>query len=240
MQTEIYLQAVIFIASVLLGALGFGNSMIALPFMLFMLDARLAIPVMKIISFFCQLFLVAFYRFSIDRQLLIQLVIPTIIGALGGAWLLQNLDTVLLVRLVMVVIISFSCMTLLFGRKLNRLPDWTASVVGLIAGVLGGSVALSGPPVVLFLSHEHANNKDAFRGTVMVYFFLEISITLIIYAIYRIFTVEQWLLALRLVPISLLGIWLGVKVFNRFSNESFRTIVLVSLVGLCAVTLFTH
>ena len=237
---EISLQGVIFLASVILGMTGFGNALIALPLMLLFMEPKLAIPVMKGVSLLSQLAIQAIGRFPVNWRLLLALAIPATVGAFIGAAILDVSDPQFLVSVVSIVVLTFSLASLIGIHAFRRGGGRLAPVVGFVAGVLGGSVTLSGPPVVLFLSHEQADDKLKFRGTLAMFFTVEITATLLAYLYFELFGREHLFLVLKVVVSMLLGLWLGLRIFSRFSNETFRRVVLVSLVLLSLGILLTR
>lgn len=227
---DIILQGIIFSSSVILGMTGFGNAMIALPLMLLFMDPKLAIPVMKAISLFSQLAMQAIGRFPIDWKLLLGLVVPAILGTFIGAALLDISKPQWLVNAIAIIILIFSLVSLLGKQWLGRGSRRIAPVVGFVAGVLGGSVTLSGPPVVLFLSHGYADDKLRFRGTLLMFFTIEIIATLLSYTYFGLFGREHLVIVIKNIFAMFLGLWVGIRIFARLSNETFRKVILFSLV----------
>jgi len=171
-------------------------------------------------------------RFPIDWKLLWFLAIPATIGTFIGATLLNVSKPSLLIDTIGIVIMVFAVASLI-GLKFLSLRGRAAAIgIGFVAGVLGGAVTLSGPPVVLFLSEEQAQSKLYFRGTILAFFTIEIIATLMSYLVLGIFNLKHLILVAKLVPAMLLGVWAGIRIFARFSEETFRKLVLVFLIGL--------
>lgn len=229
---EISLQGIILISSVILGITGFGNAMVALPFMLLFMDPKLAIPVMIGISLFSQFTIQAIGRFPIDWKLLWLLAVPASIGTFVGANWLNLSEPRLLIDIVGGIIIIFALASLIGKQILSLRGRTSAAVVGFIAGILGGVVALAGPPVVLYLSEEQAQSKLAFRGTILAFFTIVIITTLISYLVLGLVNLEHLILVVKLIPAMLFGVWVGINLFSRFSNETFHKLVLIFLICL--------
>lgn len=240
LMSTLFIQAIMFVASLLLGVTGFGNAMIAMPLLLFLIEPSLAIPMMKTISLFSQLAIQFMGRFPIDWRLLWILAIPAGIGTFVGAALLKASNPALLTDLVAFVIIGFAVATLLGFQGLDFVSRPLAALVGFIAGILGGAITLSGPPVVLFVSQAHAKEKDFFRGTLLAFFTVEILASLVSYVILGILTREHLILTAQVLPVTFLGLWVGYRIFSRFSNERFRKVVLGTLVILSLLIVFTR
>ena len=237
---EIGLQGVILLSSVILGMTGFGNALIALPLMLLFMDPKLAIPVLKGASLLSQLTMQAIGRFPVNWRLLLVLAIPATVGTFVGAAILEASDPEFLVSIMSIVILTFSVASLIGIQAVGRGGRRFVPVIGFVAGVLGGSVTLSGPPVVLFLSHAQADDKLRFRGTLALFFTVEITATLLAYLYFGLIGREHLVLILKIAVSMLVGLWLGLRIFARFSNETFRRVVLVGLVLLSLGIILTR
>jgi len=55
---------------------------------------------------------------------------------------------------------------------------------------------------------------------------------LISYLVLGILNREHLILVAKLIPAMLIGVWVGILLFARFSNETFRKLVLIFLIGL--------
>jgi len=234
------LNAILFTASLVLGITGFGNAMIAMPLLLFFLTPDSAVPVIRLVSLGLHIFTLAVYRFPVDWVLLRRLILPMIAGNLLGAYLLKSANPQFLLTGMVVVIFTFAVLNLFDLQQITRrlqAPPWLA---GLFSGILGGSIAMTGPPVVLFMSQAHGEDKNIFRGTLLVFFMLEVAAGLISYLALGVMTPEILKISLQVFPASLLGLWLGMKVFARFSSATFRRVVLAALIGLSVLVLVTH
>jgi uncharacterized membrane protein YfcA len=71
-----------------------------------------------------------------------------------------------------------------------------------------------------------------------MFFTVEITTSLLAYLYFGLFGREHLLLVLKVALPMLVGLWLGLRIFARFSNETFRRVVLVSLVLLSLGILF--
>lgn len=219
---------------------GFGNAMIALPLMLLLMDPKLAIPVMTGISLVSQFTMQAIGRFPIDWRLLWFLAIPATIGTIIGANLFKISKPGILIDIVGVVIIIFALASLVGLQIFSIRGQAAAILIGFIAGIMGGVVALAGPPVVLFLSEEQVQSKNLFRGTILAFFTIGIITTLISYLVLGIFSIEHFRTVIKLIPAMFIGVWAGIHIFARFSDENFRKLVLIFLVGLSFLIVLTR
>lgn len=123
-----------------------------------------------------------------------------------------------------------------------RPGKFTGVTVGFTAGILGGSVAIPGPPMILYgafiVSLGIWKNEEmkaiftAFFGSLMAY---RATILVISGDVTLDFLVE----ALVLVVPMLVGAWVGIRIFNKVSPDKFRWLVLSMLTVNALVLLMT-
>jgi hypothetical protein len=110
-------------------------------------------------------------------------------------------------------------------------------IAGFLSGVLGGAVAIPGPPMILYGAFMLATNAweskrmkaifTAFFGTLMLYRSISITIT-------GDMTLQLFLEALMMLPGLFIGAWLGIKIYQVIPEKIFQWIVL----GLLTVNAF--
>lgn len=109
-----------------------------------------------------------------------------------------------------------------------------ATAAGLASGILGGLFGMSGPPVILWLRAQRVP-KDAFRATLIGYFFLTGLVRAGSYIHEGLLTERELVAALWLLPASLAGAAAGISLHGRLSERTFERVVAVLLVALGAV-----
>lgn len=121
-------------------------------------------------------------------------------------------------------------------------PGWVIGVIaGCLAGFLGGTVAIPGPPMIIYGTlltstdfwsrHKMKAVFTSFFGTLMFYRLISLIITGDV-------TVSLMMETLIVLPGLFLGVWLGIKIYNRISEKIFSQIVLALLTVNALVLLF--
>ena len=123
----------------------------------------------------------------------------------------------------------------LASRAGGRLAD---GAVGLAGGVLGGLAGLSGPPPILWAS-VRGWGKDERRGVFQTFNWTVLTASLCMHAATGLVTGEVLRLALIAFPGTLIGAWLGARVYLRLSDRSFGDVVLALLFVSGAVLVWT-
>ncbi len=127
------------------------------------------------------------------------------------------------------------------GKKYE--PKWILPIiVGFIAGVLGGAVAIPGPPMILYgtlmsstglwSSKKMKSIFTAFFGVLMLY-------RVITVAMQGSVTLSLIIEALIAIPALLLGAWIGINIFTKISSKIFNWFILLLLALNALVLLFT-
>ena len=105
------------------------------------------------------------------------------------------------------------------------------SGVGLAFGLLNGSTALGGPPVVLFYLSTPVGAATG-RASIIAFFLATDAMAAGIQAVQGVLSLDLLLTAGALLPIMLLGVWAGARHFFQTEPESFKRFSLFLLMGL--------
>jgi len=97
--------------------------------------------------------------------------------------------------------------------------------VGLLGGIMGGIAGLSGPLPTLWCGLR-GWSKEAQRGVYQPYNLGVLGFTLGVYAVQGVVTAQVLELALICLPLTILGVWLGLKSYGRLDDRQFRALVL--------------
>jgi uncharacterized membrane protein YfcA len=108
----------------------------------------------------------------------------------------------------------------------GRIAD---GIIGFIGGILGGLAGLSGPPPILWAS-VRGWGKDERRGVFQTFNWTVLFAALCLQAASGLVAREViWLAALAF-PATILGSWIGARLYHALSDRNFRDVVLGMLV----------
>ena len=215
---------------------GFAGSLLAVPLFSLLMSPRDAVPGYAFLMLAVNSFVVLEGRRHIAWRSVRGLLLGGLPGVPIGALALKHLPA-------SVIGAAISIVTLLFGllflaRVRIRFPahPFTEPLIGLLSGMLGGSISESGPPVVVYgLSRQWA--KDVFRSSLLAYF-LCLSVTAASsYIVLGMVTGRMLLLAAGALLPALAAARVGVLAKERINERAFRltvlaTILVVSISGL--------
>ena len=178
-QLIIISSLIIILASFIQGATGFGFVLVSAPLLSLFLPLTTLVPTLVILGLFINILIVASTRKHIALKEIKILIFMGIIGIPIGVYGLNTLDTAIL-KLIIGAIIIFTSIAMFIGLNLtlkNKLYSY--SIAGLASGILNGSISMSGPPIVLFLTNE-GYDKDKFRANINTYFVINNMITVFV------------------------------------------------------------
>jgi hypothetical protein len=163
--------------------------------------------------------------------------------SLGEEQLRLAIGITLLVAVALIAAVRQSSIVKEWFEERDFEPGWKVGVAaGFLAGILGGAVAIPGPPMIVYGAFMVATgfwNGDkmkaiftAFFGTLMLY---RVGSLVVAGAVKGPWLVE----AVAILPGLFLGAWMGIKIYNLIPEEIFRWVVLGMLTINALVLLFT-
>jgi len=168
-RTAMLIAAVLFLASMIRSAFGFGEALIAVPLLALAIPIEVAAPVAVLASITVAFIAVLQDWRKIHFRSAGLLVLPTIVGIPLGLVLLRTVAEPIVKIVLAAVIIGFSMYSLV-GRKHGQLKDdKSAWLFGFFAGILGGAYGMNGPPLVIYGSLRGWSPQH-FRATLQGYF----------------------------------------------------------------------
>src|SRR5579863_2023395 len=145
----IEVAAVLFLATVIRSAFGFGEALVAVPLLALLMPVNVAAPVAVLVSITVALIVVAQDWRKIHLRSAGWLVLSTLFGIPLGLWLLKAVPEPVVKGILAVIIIGFSAFSLRTGNRHELKNDRLAWLFGFAAGVLGGAYGMNGPPLVI-------------------------------------------------------------------------------------------
>ncbi len=205
---------------------GFGFALVAVPLLAIVVEPVEAVVVVTIVSLGLTTLAARRERTHVLRGPAVRMIIGGLVGMPLGLVALVRLDGSAL-RIVIAVVITGLVILLALRVRLGSGPrsQWGA---GVVSGALLTSTGLNGPPLVLTLQSMEVT-PAAFRGTLQRVFQGQDVVAVLAFA--AVGRVDLGLLALALVGTAAvpMGWAWGDRLFGRISPETFRVIVLVTL-----------
>jgi len=209
------------------GLAGFGTAMMALAIWLHVLAPSLAVPLVLICSVIAQTSTLPSMWKSFDLSLVWPFLIGGLVGVPLGTMMIAHADPNVFRVSVGVLLLIFP--TALF---LNRKPiafklggKVADGAIGFAGGILGGLAGLSGPLPILW-ANLRGWDKHQRRGIFQIFNWTVLATALVLQVSSGLVARQVVWLALIAFPGTLIGAWLGARLYHILSDKRFADIVL--------------
>jgi uncharacterized protein len=209
------------------GLAGFGMALMALGLWLYVLPPSLAVPLVLICSVVAQCSTLPSMWKSFDLTLVWPFIIGGLFGVPLGTMLVAHADPNVFKLTIGVFLLVFPIAlypnrTPLAFRFGGRLAD---AAIGFAGGILGGLAGLSGPLPTLWAT-VRGWGKDARRGIFQTYNLVVLVAALCVQAASDLIGRGVIWPALLALPGTIIGAWLGARLYHALSDRNFSDVVL--------------
>jgi len=231
---------VVFIATFIRSAFGFGEALIAVPLLAFSLPLTVAAPLAVLVSITIAAIVVVQDWKHIHLASTGWLVLSTLFGIPLGLLLLTNTHQRVVKGALGMLIVAFSFYSLFsrgwFGNRLNcRVPlelkhdsrTWLLAC-GFAAGVLGGAYGMNGPPLAVYGTMRRWPAQQ-FRATLQGYFLPASVIGMGGYWFAGLWTAAVTHYYVLSLPATLVGVVVGRVVNQRLEGDKFARFIYAGL-----------
>ena len=225
MTTLLIWLAAALVAYTIKGFSGFGPALIVVPTLSALYSPETALGTSTVIDVAVGIVLLLTWRptrgeMSLLAKLGLYITVGTVMGALL-AGVLPREALLLLIGisvLLLAVKLAFSGTTTVPTGRWD-LPPWLG---GILAGVSGGLVGISGPFMVAGTSRFE---KSSMRRLLVVVFLLEGLVKLVVYSLNGILAPQSFELSIKALPAIIVGLVIGAWLHNRVSQQLFLRIL---------------
>jgi uncharacterized protein len=236
--TTLLVLIILFTATLIRSAFGFGEALVAVPLLAFFIPLEVATPLAVLVSITIAGVIVVQDRKNIHLLSAGWLVLSTIFGIPLGLLLLTSTHQQAVKAALGILLVAFAVYSL-SGRRppeLNRDSRAWLLVCGFCAGVLGGAYGMNGPPLAIYGTMRRWSAQH-FLATLQGYFLPASIIGMGGYFAAGLWTravTHYYLLSL---PATLIGVFLGRAINHRLHGEAFLRYIYAALVVIGAVLL---
>ena len=228
---------IFFAATVVRSAFGFGEALIAVPLLAFVMPVEVAAPTAVLVSITVAFVIVIQDWRRIHMSSAGWLVGSTLLGIPLGLLALKKLPEPIVEAILGVVVVSFSAHALLTRRHHELKDDRLAGFFGFTAGVLGGAYGMNGPPLAIYGSLRRWS-PEHFRATLQAYFLPASLVGMGGYWFGGLWTPAVDRFYFISLPGVLVAIFLGRAINRRMRDRRFIWFVHAALTVIGAILLF--
>ena len=233
MTVELSLVITTFAAAFIQGATGFGFALIAMPLLSEFISLQTAAPLTALMTLTSNFILCIYYRQSLDRNVVMNLLLGAMVGIPVGLLALDYFPTALMLMALGGIIVAYA----LYSFVKPVIPTlkskrWEYSA-GFLSGILLGSFNLPGPPIILYGSSQRWP-QEIFKGTLTSFFCVSVALVVLGHGLQHRISEEVIFQFWRAGPILMLGLFLGVALAKKFDPNIFRKVItlLLSAIGI--------
>ena len=227
--TTLHVVTVLFFATFVRSTLGFGEALIAVPLLAFVLPVEVAAPVAVLVSITVAAIVVAQDWRHVQVRIAGWLVLSSLFGIPLGLLLLRRVSESVVKGALGVIVAGFAASALLNRGSHELKNDRLSWVFGVSAGILGGAYGMNGPPLVVYGTLRRWS-PEHFRATLQGYFLPASLLGMIGYWAAGLWTPDVTRYYLLSLPTSLVAIVLGRVINRRFDAGRFFVYVHAGLI----------
>jgi uncharacterized membrane protein YfcA len=231
-------MAVIFLAGAAQSMTGFGFGLVAVPLMTLFLTPAAAIPIIVIEGLVVNLMILgrSFRGSQIGRMS--SLAVAGLAGVPIGVWLLASMEANTL-RVYIGLLMLAAGLVFASGLRLQVANERLAAIpVGIASGVMGGSVSMPGPPIILFFANQKVP-AATFRINLVLVITLQLLLSLPVYYANDLLPARAFAWSAAILPALLLGSVVGTRLLGIVSEQAFRRLTLGTVIAAGVISLLT-
>lgn len=242
MEHIIWVILVLFLASTIFATFGFGDALLAQPFLTFILGLQTATPLLALSGLTLAILLFSSGRAHIQWKEALKLIVGSLLGVPVGVWILRHSDEKVLRLIAGSLIAAIALFNLLQPNILNFKKDNPAPLFGWLGGVLGGMFNVSGPPVVIYGAFRQWS-PTVFTAMMQAFFIPTDIFVIVGHWQSGLLNKEVLEIYLYCLPVLIMAVLLGTYIRKKIPIQQFRKaifmIILISGLMLVIRTLLS-
>jgi len=233
----LYVVTVLFAATLVRSTLGFGEALIAVPLLAFVLPVEVAAPAAVLVSITVAAIVVAQDWRHVQFRIAGWLVLSSLVGIPLGLLLLRRVSEPIVKGTLGVVVTGFAASALLNRGSYELKNDRLSWIFGVCAGILGGAYGMNGPPLVVYGTLRRWS-PERFRATLQGYFLPASLLGMLGYWVAGLWTSSVTRYYLLSLPAVGMAVALGRWASRRLDDQRFLVYVNAGLLAVGAGLLF--
>ena len=227
------LIAVTFTGALAQSAIGFGYSLLTVPFYLVLLPVEVAIQLGMFLTFAITLMMVVKVASDVPRQDAKTLMLASIVGFPLGLWFFIYADAQL-IRLAVAITIIVALLSKLLKKKSQSPSQYDSKLAwgcGVFSGMMVTSLAMAGPALAIYCQFTGAG-KNATRSIIFVVFAFSYIVAIFMQSLFVGLKPMSFAAAAWMLPVVILGTFLGDRVSSIVSETVFSRLISGMLIAI--------
>ena len=203
---------------------GFGSTLIAVPLLAHIFPLKFVIPMVVALDCIGSIRMGLRLRANVYKEEFLPLLPFMLAGMVGGVFLLVGLPPALLLGALGILIMLFGASYAVKRGMVVRLPRWSAAPIGFAGGLASSAFGVGGPLYVFFLTARGAT-PDQIRATMPVIFIFTSIARIALFAVAGLFTLDVLAASALLLPVMMLGVYLGNRLHLNLPREQIIRVI---------------
>jgi uncharacterized protein len=233
----LFIVLITFLAGFTQGLSGFGSILLALPLLTIFLDIKTVIPLVALHGLFTTVILFIELRRHLDWNKVLPLFLGSIPGIPLGVFFLKNMNTDAIQLTMGLILLSYALFSLVFRAMTWEIKTAGISLVGFLAGCLGGALGAAGPPVIVYTSLQPWTN-DKIKATLQGFYVASGLVVVLLHALNGLTTIPVLWYFLISMPALILGTYCGSFFYGRIAEKTYKKIMFILLALLGAFLIY--
>ena len=215
---------------IVLGIGGFGSALVSMPLLALVLPIKTVVPLMLLLDFVGMLTQGVRLRRDVDRREMLAVVPWLLIGMGTGVTALVMLPARALLIALGILILAYAASS--FHHRPDRKPvsRWWAVPAGLLGGLFGGMFGTGGAVFAMYYT-SRVPDLSRMRATMSAVFVVSTAARLTLFLVSGLLLQREiWLGFAALVPLVLIGIFVGHRLHGRLAPPQIARFISVLLV----------
>ncbi len=231
MEVYIAICTIAFVAGFIQGLTGFGSVLLSLPLIALFLEFKTAVPFMTVCGIVLSLILIIQLRSAWDWKKVYPLLIGSLPGIPIGTYMLKTLESAPMYIFLGSILIAYSLFGIFFKGIIKELKKGWPYLIGFFSGILGGAVAASGPPVIIY-TFLQPWDKDKIKVTLQGFFVISGFFTLAYFIYHGLISQKVLILSGLALPFITAGTLSGSFFYGKLNDASYRKLMFYTLAAL--------
>jgi uncharacterized membrane protein YfcA len=228
--TTTYVLVVLFVATLIRSALGFGEALVAVPLLALRIPIKVAAPLVILVSVLVAAVIVVQDWRKVEVRSAAWLFVSALFGIPLGLLLLTRTNDAVIKAVLGVIIVAFSLYSLTAKTKVRLGEEHRGWLLGagFCSGILGGAYGMNGPPLAVYGSLRGWSPQH-FRATLQGYFLPASLAGLVGYAVAGLWVPAVTRYFIWSLPGVCVAILIGRMINHRLHGDGFFRCVCVLL-----------
>lgn len=229
-QILVWAVLVTFVGGLMRGFAGFGSAMLMAPVFAVLMGPAHMVPLIAAMEFPMGAALFVGARRDVEWGFVVPMALIAMVAMPLGLWALFTVDRDILTKVISGIVLAFVAVLMIGWRYRGPRPMALTLGIGAASGAMMATSAVGGPPILLYmLAAERPAAR--IRADIIAYFFLTSFVLLVLVMLRSEAALAAIVDAAILLPVVLLGSWIGSRLVGRAADAHYRWVAYVFLAG---------